>query len=551
MEEKELRGILKSIKNAIDQEPSNFQVYEDFFFVCKEEFEKNKTLVINWLKKLSDRLEKQIPLASTDEEARKFYQLHKNILLKMAWDDFDSYSLYIEWNREPKAKFYQNRRKQLKPLADALQRLADGKTKVLGISLPPGVGKSTLAIFFLTWLGGRNSMDRMLTGSHSNAFTRGAYDECLRIMAKDGDYLFYDVFPDAKIVNTNAKEQRIDLGESKRFETLQFTSIGSGNAGLYRATRLLYCDDLCSGIEVALSMERLDKLWDTYTTDLRQRKLGDDCAELHIATRWSIHDVIGRLERFYEGRDDAEFIRVPALNENDESNFDYPYGLGFTTEMFREQRNILDEATWNALYMNEPIEREGVLYNTKELRRFFDLPDRTPDAVLGICDTKNSGTDYAFLPVAYVYGDDYYIADCVCDNSLPEFSDPKLVSILLEHRVQMCKFESNNAGGRTAEKVVENLKLRNGITHIITEHTQANKETKIIVNSPWVKEHCLFLDESRYERNSDYGRMMALLGSYTTRGKNKFDDVPDGMAMLAIFAQSLKGNQVQVFKRPF
>ena len=551
MEERELRGILKRIKNAIDQEPSNFQIYEDYFFVCKEEFENNQWLVIRWLKKLAVRLEKQVPLATTDEEAIKFYQLHKNVLLKLAPHDFDSYCLYIEWNREPKTRFYQNRRKQLKVLTEALQRLAEGKTKILGISLPPGVGKSTLAIFFLTWLAGRNPMHRMLTGSHSNAFTRGAYDECLRILAKNGDYLFYDVFPDAKIVSTNAKEQRIDMGESKRFETLQFTSIGSGNAGLYRATRLLYCDDLCSGVEVAFSIERLDKLWETYVTDLRQRKQGDDCAELHIATRWSLHDVIGRLERFYEGREDAEFIRIPALDGNDESNFDYPYGLGFTTEMFHEQRNILEDTMWRALYMNEPIEREGLLYDLNELRRYFELPSKEPDAILGVCDTKNRGPDYTFLPVVYQYGEDYYVVDCVCDDSLPEYTDPKLATVLLQHKVQMCRFEVNNAGGRTAEKVDRMIKEKGGITQITTLHNQANKETKIIVNSPWVKQKCLFLDESKYSPKSDYGKMMSFLGSYTTKGNNKHDDVVDGFAMLAIFAQSLVGGQVYTMKRPF
>ena len=166
---------------------------------------------------------------------------------------------------------------------------------------------------------------------------------------------------------------------SQRFETLEFTSIGTGNAGLYRASRLLYCDDLVSGIEVALSKERLDKLWETYTTDLRQRKIGDHCKELHIATRWSVHDVIGRLENDYGDSDRAKFIVIPALDENDESNFDYAYGVGFNTQFYRQQRDIMDDASWDALYMNEPIERQGVLFEAKELRRYFALPDKEPD----------------------------------------------------------------------------------------------------------------------------------------------------------------------------
>jgi predicted phage terminase large subunit-like protein len=211
----------------------------------------------------------------------------------------------------------------------------------------------------------------------------------------------------------------------------------------------------------------------------------------------------------------------------------------------------MDDASWRALYMNQPIERDGLLYQEDELRRYFELPDSAPDAIIGICDTKDKGTDYAFLPVAYVYGQNYYIDDCICDNGLPEIVDARLADILVRHKVNQCRFESNSAGGRVAEKVQQMVKERGGITHITTKYTTANKETKIIVNSAWIKEHCLFRDETTYKRNSEYGKMISMLCSYTMAGKNKNDDVPDGMAMLAEYAQSLGANQVTVFQRPW
>ena len=362
--------------------------------------------------------------------------------------------------------------------------------------------------------------------------------------------MWSDVFSGLSVTSTNAKDCRIDIDRRQRFETLEFTSVGTGNAGLYRAMSLLYCDDLVSGLEVALSKERLDKLWGVYTTDLRQRKQGSKCKELHIATRWSVHDVIGRLEREYEGNERAKFIRVPAMDENDESNFFYPYDVGFTTEQYREQREIMDEASWKAVYMNEPIEREGLLYHEEELRRYFELPDGEPDAIIGVCDTKDKGKDYAFLPVGYKFGNDYYIEDCVCDNNLPHIVDARLVAVLMINDVQMCRFESNLAGGRIAEKVNTEIKERGGNTRITTKYTTANKETKIIVNSGWVKEHCLFKDKSMYRRQSDYGKMMDMLCSYTVVGKNSHDDVPDGMAMFSEFAQSITNGKIEVFGRP-
>lgn len=547
-----MEKLLSKILEKIKKDSYLFRTWEDLLYMSKEAMKEDIPLGVKYLKLLSAECERAIsnPLSS-EEKVKELYGLHKRVLLAAARYDFDSYLLYVEWNREPKKKFYPPRRKVLKQVVDALQELADDKLDLLAVSLPPGSGKTTLALFYLTWLGGRIPNEPMLTGSHSNSFVRGVYDECLRIFDASGDYLWHDVFPEIQVSNTNAKDCRIDLDKRQRFETLEFTSIGTGNAGLYRAATLLYCDDLVSGIEVALSKERLDKLWETYTTDLRQRKIGDHCKELHIATRWSVHDVIGRLEREYMDSDRARFIVVPAMDENDESNFDYAYGVGFSTKFYREQRGIMDDVSWRALYMNEPIEREGLVYSPEELRRYFELPKEDADAIIGICDTKDKGADYAFLPVAYVYGQDYYIDDCVCDNGLPNIVDARLVEILVRDKVKSCRFESNSAGRRVAEKIQEEVKKKNGITHITTKFTTANKETKIIVNSAWVKEHCLFKDASLYQRKSDYGKMMDMLCSYTVAGKNKHDDVPDGMAMLAEYAQSLSGQKVEVFKRPW
>ena len=333
---------------------------------------------------------------------------------------FDSFCIYIEKDRAPEKRFYLPRRKQLLPCVEALQDLEDGKIELLGISEPPGVGKTTLAEFFLAWTCGRNPFLPNLIGSHNNSFLGGMYGEMLRIFDPVGEYRWADVFPGLGVVGTNAKDMMIGIGYTKkddmRFKTLEFSSIGSGNAGKVRAMNLLYCDDLVDGIETAMSRDRLDKLWQMYYTDLRQRKVGTRCRELIIATRWSLHDVLGRLEQEYEGDPTARFIRFPALDENDESNFDYPYGLGYTTEALHKQRDIMDEPSWRALFMNEPIEREGTLFDPSELRRYFALPDKDPDAIIAICDTKEQGSDYCVCPVFYQYGNDFYL-----DGLIPDF----------------------------------------------------------------------------------------------------------------------------------
>ena len=546
-----MRDLILKISEKTKKTPS-IQGFTDWKDVCRELLKTEEQLAVKYLVELSNELEKTIlDNRWSNEDIKSLYNLHKKVLLLAAPYDFDSYLLYIEWNREPEKKFYPPRRKVLKQVVDALQDLADDNLDLLAISLPPGSGKTTLAIFYLTWLAGRFPDEPMLTGSHSNSFVRGVYDECLRILDPNGEYLWNDVFPGVSVSNTNAKDCRIDIGKRKRFETLEFTSIGTGNAGLYRASRLLYCDDLVSGIEVALSKERLDKLWETYTTDLRQRKIGDHCKELHIATRWSVHDVIGRLENEYGDSDRAKFIVIPALDDNDQSNFDYAYGVGFNTNFYREQREIMEDASWRALYMNQPIEREGLLYAENELRRYFELPDGEPDAILSVCDTKDKGKDYCAMPIVYQYGNDFYVEKIVCDNSNPEVVETRLVVELLSHKVQLSRFESNSAGGRIAQKVQEQVKAKGGNTKITTKYTTANKETKIIVNSPFIKERCLFKDDTVIGSDKEYRKALQFLCSYTMAGKNKYDDIPDAFAQLSEFIQSLTGSKVEVFKRPF
>lgn len=538
--------ILEKIFSEIEK--GDMRAYEDAYYMCLEAEKTDIPLAVRFLRRLSDKIEEEIPKVDV-KEIKNLYKLHKKVLLAAAPHDFESFLMYVEWERDPDKKFYMPRRAVLSRIVEAMQELVDDKLDLLTISMPPGTGKSTLGIFFLSWVMGRNPDGQSLASAHSGILTRSFYDGVYQIIT-DSEYLWADVFPGVNVASTNSKEETIDLGKKHRFSTLTCRAINASLTGATRCDQILYADDLCSGIEEAMSKERLDKLWITYTNDLKSRKKMT-AKEIHIATRWSVHDVIGRLENEYGGSDRAKFIVLPAFNEKGESNFNYAYGVGFSKEYFEDMKNNLDEASFKALFMNQPIEREGLLYNVDELRRFFELPNKDPDAIIGVCDTKDRGSDYAVLPIAYVYGDDFYIADVVCDNNLPNIVDARLVQKLLANKVQTCRFESNSAGGRVAEKVQAEVKAKGGVTHITTKFTTANKETKIIIGSTWVKEHCLFLDETCYQRNSEYGKFIDMLCSYTVAGKNKHDDVPDAMAMLSEYAQSLTGSRVEVFARPW
>lgn len=534
----------KGIQAYLRKHPHSLEAYEDWFElarangdidICRDILKGVTSVVGNPHTKI--------------EEKYRGHDLMKRLNLMLAPKYFHHYCIYLEWNRDPKKRFYQPRMKALYPLAREMQKLEDDELDLLCISLPPGVGKTTLALFFLSWIGGKHPDMQMLESSHNVAFLRGCYDELLRICDPDGEYLYADVFPNSPVAETNAKDLRIDLQTPKRFQTFQLTSVGAGNAGKVRATKLLYCDDLVDGIETAVNPVQLDKLWNLYATDLRQRKQGDVCKELHIATRWSVNDVIGRLEMMYGTDPRAKFINVPALNGLGQSNFDYPYGLGFSTEMYKAQKEAMSELDWNAIYMGIPVERDALLFPREELQRFMELPTDEPDAVFAVCDTKDKGDDYFCMPIVYQYGERFFLADVVYDNRLPDVVIPRMARKLVEHGVKQCRFESNSAGGRIALEVDRLVKENGGFTNITTKYTTANKQTKILVNADFAKNYILYKDDSACDR--EYLAFLNGLCSYTHVGKNLHDDAPDAMAMFADYIQSGVGNRIEIRKRPF
>ena len=481
----------------------------------------------------------------------KYYNLYNQALLFLTQKhkDFDSYLLYVEKDRDPEDRYYQPRRNKIYWLVQKMQRLIDDELDILSISMPPGTGKTTLGEFFISFVMGHYPNTPNLMSSHSGFMTRMFYDAVLNIITSN-EYCWSDVFPDVIFDGNNAKEETINLGRWQPFKTLTCRPIRGSLTGVTRCEGFLYVDDLVSGIEEALSIDRLDKLYGEYTTDLKSRKK-KKAKEIHIATRWSVHDVIGRLERMYEGNPRAEFIAVPDIDpKTGKSNFDYDYDVGFDEKYFHDMEMSMDDVSYRCLYKSDPIEREGILYHPTELQRYLGgLPDREPDSILAICDTKDTGTDYNFLGVFYQYGDRYYLEDLVFKNIDPGTLDELNSDMLVKHHVQQAQFESNKEGSRTANEVERLVREKGGRCHITKKYTTQNKETKIIVNSSWVKEHVIFKDIAEYEPKSDYGVMMSFLCSYTQLGKNKHDDAPDALAMFAQFVDALLGGEGQVMKR--
>ena len=537
-----------NIINKIKAEPSNMKHYASLYAVCKDLDDSPDKWRKTFL--LKQYCAEQMRKGGINyEDANAVFRA--TLLLEARGLQFGSYMEYIELERDPEKRFWIPRRNQLATVCSEIQKLINGEYDILTISLPPGTGKSTIEIFLHSMLIGKYPDNCSLASGHSSILTNSIYDGVLSII-QDPEYLWKEIYPDNKNIITNAKEQTIDIGRKHRFSSLTCRAIGASLTGATRCEILLSADDLVSGIEEALSKERLDKLWTAYTNDLKSRKKLN-AKELHLATRWSVHDPIGRICSEYSDNSRVKSLVIPALDENGESNFNYRYGVGFDRVYFEDMKDALDDCSWRALYMNQPIEREGLLYDEDELRRYFELPDGSPDAILSVCDTKDRGSDYCVMPTVYQYGNDFYVEDIICDNGAPEIVETRLVENLLKHKTQMSRFESNSAGGKIAEKVQKEVKTKGGITKIQTKYSTANKATRIIVDSPFVKERFLFKDNSVLKKNSEkeYLKALGMLCGYTMAGKNAHDDVPDAFSMMADFIQSLEGNEITIGNRPY
>lgn len=553
----ELQNAIQGYENYILASGIDEQVIDAYVLACQTAYKEDREYGLT----VSARAKEIIEQFIHDFVGADSWELEKYAFANKTWYDIldrlydvllveaqnmvvDSGFRYLEKKREPKERFYMPRRKQLVKigLVDALQGMIDDRYDILCISLIPGAGKTSIEKFFNALIIGWFPKDFNLFYSHSGDITRMYYDGVLDIVTNADEYAWKDIFPELSVTRTDAKMEQFNVGKYKPFPSVQCTSVGSKNAGKVRASKFLLVDDMIGGIEEALNPMILDKLWNKYAVDARQRKIqdtdGKNCKEIHIATRWSVNDVIGRIQRMYEGNERVKVIAVPDVDPiTGESNFEYEFS-GFTKEFFADQQLLMDDISYKCLYKQEPIEREGLLFPEDKIRRYLNLPHGEAEIITAQCDTKGKGTDYFVMPVLQKYGDDWYCVDCVCDNTADyEMQYENAANALVANETQECEFESNAGGDRVALEVNKRVESKGWICNITSRPTETNKEARIFQCSSWILQHIIFKDASLYTPKEPYGVMMSLLKQYSVSGKKQLDDVPDVFSNFALRIQ--------------
>lgn len=540
-----------SIRAVIDRRPGDNGAYSDLFSLCREWETEDFSA--------AHKVNKELLALSADQVVRgggaKFYEQWRRCLLFEAPYDFDSFMTYIELDRKPEKRFYAPRKHYLRPMVQGFQDVLDGKLRLLTISMPKRAGKSQTGINFVNMISGKFPDRSTLMEGTGDDLVKSFYNGCLEYLTVPNEYLFYDVFPDARLVQTNADTKTANLKSKSRFPTIMCRSIDARQVGLSEATNVLYLDDCVEGREEAKNRQRLDDKWEVISGDIMGRAI-EGTPMVFTGTRYSLYDPIGRVQEHAQREGWAwRAIEIPALDlVTDESNYEYEREgkKVFTTAYFREQRELLSAEQFESEFQQQPFEAKGLLFNKDELNYFFELPkDRDPDTIIAVGDTAESGTDSTSMPVAMIYGNAVYIVDVVFDDSPAEVTKPECAKCLIENKVASAVFESNNAGQYYARDVDQIIRDRGYSVGIRTKRTISNKQTRIEFASDNIKKNFYFKHPSTYKRGSQYWNFMKEVTTYTRSGKVPHDDAPDSLSLLENEIRMLSGGKVEVFKRPY
>lgn len=469
--------------------------------------------------------------------------------------NFDDFMVAMEWNREPQARFWLPRRKVLEgkhKIATQVQEFMDDPAALfLGISMPPGTGKTTLIKFLLAYIIGKDPKSANMYISYSDGMTKMLLDSVKSMLTDTAEYGFHEIFPGLGEPAVSAEYKTVSYRRPGDFPTLGLVSLGGSVTGRTRANTFMVTDDLVKNKEEARSPERLEKLYGDYTATLTTRMIGDNVKQIMLGTRWSAYDPLGRMEGDHEGDHRYRFIAIPVWDENEVSNFEYDHPDRYTTEKIRDIKNTIDSADFEALFMQHGVEKEGLAFPSDSLKYYNGvLPDGAPDNIVFVNDVAWGGGDSLSMPVAYVYGGDVYIHDWVFDRRDKNCTKPRVVGKILQHRIKMGRTEANNGGDEYSDDVYRILRKEHGYS-INMSHKKAptniGKVTRIEQHAPTIRSF-YFRDDGC--RDDDYRRAMNEMTSFSFTAKNLHDDAADSMAMLADYL-STGIKSVTVGKRPF
>lgn len=533
------KSLANRIKDHINQYGVNYADLADLLDVAN--YALNREDDVQWSMKVTDYIKQCCEYGIANGiDILQLDALEWKTLKCEAPHRFESFLLYMEKNRPEEEKFYQPRINPLRQVVQAIQELADDELDELFINMPSRVGKTQIVKFAFLWFGSRNSEMSNLYTAYSDKITKAFYTGLLELI-EDPTYTYKEIFPDNTIAKRNGDDLTIDLVRTKSYPSFTCRSIYGTLNGSCDCNGLAVADDLFSGIEEAVSPDRQETVWGKFDNNFMKR-LKRKAKLINMGTRWALGDCQGRRRNLLETKKEFrnrrfKVISIPALNENDESNFDYPFDLGYSTEDYHMSRASFEEnddmASWYAQCQQDPIERQGALFTSGDMKFFQpdDLPVREPDRIFMAVDIAYGGGDFVAAPICYQYGDEYYIVDVIFNDGDKFVTRPEIRDRILKHKVQAAQFEGTITNSDYYEWIENELKNKGYRLNMTMKpaSTRQKKEYRIRDRAPEIRE--MFFLQSDF-REKEYQKFMQNVFSFKLNGKNKHDDAPDSLGML-------------------
>lgn len=592
MASKQLINAVNGYENYIQRKGVDEQVIDAFLKACNVAIrtekdvdygltitERTKALINEFTQKNAGGSIWELERYAQDHDIKGGYKLVNQfyeVLRLESFYRFESFIYFMERKRNWSKRFYYPRRKTLNIVAQDLEDLENRKIKFYGLSMPSRVGKSTICIFFLSWVALRRPNSHSAMGGHSGILAKGFYKELMNLFTTE-EYTFAELFaywhPEyanaALPTDKSADEFTITLGDPDRFATVTCRGIDGTWIGAVDVSKdgYLYVDDLVRDREHSLSPARMENTYQEYLNKMVDRK-NDGARELMVGTLWNVLDPLERMRKQYEHDPQYRFRKIPALNENDESNFAYEIN-GFSTEYYRDMRDKLDNAEWMAKFMQQPYVREGLLYT--DLRLFNGILPDGDFRRIGVVDVAWGGGDSLSMPIGAEYENgDVYIYDWVFNKGTKEVTIPLVVGRIIGNEIRQTRFEGNTGGDLYCQYVDEKLQEQDYKCSCTSRKApnKVEKLSKIIAYSGDVKRKFIFLDThrptqeqmkkdsdlgvTRYYRNDEYQAAMDELSMFVSIGGNEHDDAADGLTQLEMFIENPNNTaKVEAAVNPF
>ncbi len=328
---------------------------------------------------------------------------------------------------------------------------------------------------------------------------------------------------------------------------------------------IVLIDDILKGESESANVQLHAQIMDRFDSDWSSRADDENQKTLLLGTMWANTDPLNVMyDRAVETSDlvpskkfkyseiakdgTSVFIGVPALDENDESTCP----LRYSTNFLKNKRKFMTKYLWQAVYQQDPIAPEGLSFEWACLNQYDEFPKITHEVIrYASLDPARKGKNYVTMPIFYKYDDMFYLRDCMYQKKAMNELYDDIVERIVQHRLSHLVIENNTD---TSLKYVIEQKLKEkryfGCT-IIEKYSTANKEQRIKDNQGYMRNNIVYPRKGMYATNTDLGKAMEALVSYSFEYPNKFDDMPDAVALFVMeyIKQNSKPLPVQAISR--